>query len=217
MRSERVLLAVLLVIPLVLAFVAWPAFVNWMAAPARTATAEQPTLGPVTDKPTGEPTPRPASGGPATAARQAVATRPAPTPTRGVAAVETTVEPTPTPQARAATGQQQVDTGDPAATVAMFYDLVAQHNYGSAAQLWSPRMQSSFPPSENINQRFSQTQGVTIRRAEVISQDPQSRNAAVAVDLVESRADGARHWVGTWYLVRGPSGWLLDQPELSGP
>ena len=22
-------------------------------------------------------------------------------------------------------------------------------------------------------------------------------------------------WVGTWYLVRGPGGWLLDQPQLT--
>jgi len=33
--------------------------------------------------------------------------------------------------------------------------------------------------------------------------------------LIETRTDGSiRHWVGTWYLVRSGSGWLLDQPGL---
>ena len=76
-------------------------------------------------------------------------------------------------------------------------------------------MQATFPPAENIDQRFSQTQSLAIERADVVSQDAASGKAAVNVDVLESTRAGARHWVGTWYLVRGPGGWLLDQPQLT--
>jgi len=55
-----------------------------------------------------------------------------------------------------------------------------------------------------------------ILRADVIAQDPQNGHAAVAVDVLEARDDGTHRWVGTWYLVRGANGWLLDQPQLTG-
>ena len=45
---------------------------------------------------------------------------------------------------------------------------------------------------------------MTVERSDLVSQDPQSGRAAVAVDVIESRPDGSRRWVGTWYLVRGP-------------
>jgi hypothetical protein len=99
--------------------------------------------------------------------------------------------------------------------VTEFYALVSQRQYTNATQLWSARMQADYPPQQNINQRFSQTRSMQVRRADVISQDPAAGQAAVAVDVVESTSEGARHWVGTWYLVRGPSGWLLDQPQLA--
>src|SRR5436190_1227602 len=72
---------------------------------------------------------------------------------------------------------------DPSTAVERFYGLVAERDYGSAAELWSPRMRATFPPGENINQRFSQTQSLVVQRADVISQDPQSGSAAVAVDV----------------------------------
>ena len=55
---------------------------------------------------------------------------------------------------------------------------------------------------------------LTVNRAQVVSKDPAGSRATVAVDLTESAADGQHHWSGAWYLVRGSSGWLLDQPSL---
>ena len=103
--------------------------------------------------------------------------------------------------------------GDPGQTVSSFYNLVSSHQFDTAAQLWSPHMLSAFPPQQNIYQRFSSTQAIRLQRADVVSQD--QSQAVVAVDLVESDAQaGQRHFVGTWYLVRGPGGWMLDQPDL---
>jgi hypothetical protein len=106
---------------------------------------------------------------------------------------------------------------DPSATVQEFYTLVARHDFTDAANLWSPRMRAAYPPQQNIDGRFSQTQDVTVRQAQVISNPGGGGQAVVAVDLVESTAAGSRRWIGNWYLVRGPGGWLLDQPQLQSP
>jgi hypothetical protein len=45
----------------------------------------------------------------------------------------------------------------PAAAVTGFYQLVDDHRFGEAATMWSPRMQASYPPAENITGRFSRT------------------------------------------------------------
>lgn len=74
-------------------------------------------------------------------------------------------------------------------------------------------MRATFPPDVNLNERFSQTQAIRLQRVDVLRQD--QAGATVAVDLLESnRRAGERHYVGNWYLVRGPSGWMLDQPQL---
>jgi len=102
---------------------------------------------------------------------------------------------------------------DPTQAVSTFYALVSGRQFDSAAALWTPRMRAQFPPSENIDQRFSRTQTIQLNRAEVVTQD-QSR-ATVAVDLIESGPGvERRRFVGNWHLVRGANGWLLDQPEL---
>jgi hypothetical protein len=75
-------------------------------------------------------------------------------------------------------------------------------------------MRETFPPAQNINERFRDTRAVTVQRADLVSQT--GDRAAVAVDLDEAAADGQHHWSGTWYVVRGPDGWLLDQPQLQG-
>jgi hypothetical protein len=95
-----------------------------------------------------------------------------------------------------------------------FYARVAVHDFEEAAALWSPQMRAAFPPAQNIDQRFSGTRAVTVQRADVVSRS--GDRAAVAVDLDEAAADGQHHWSGTWYVVRGPDGWLLDQPQLTG-
>ena len=74
-------------------------------------------------------------------------------------------------------------------------------------------MRASYPPQTNIWGRFDTTRSIIARSASVTSAGQGS--AVVAVDLVETMSNGSvRRWVGTWYLVRSDSGWLLDQPGL---
>jgi hypothetical protein len=112
----------------------------------------------------------------------------------------------------AADNSVTVDASDPSAAVTIFYELVARHEFDAATQLWSPRMQASYPPAENIHQRFRQTSAITLQRADMDSVT--DAGATVVVDLIESTASGPRRYVGRWHLVRDTSGWLLDQPEL---
>jgi len=230
MRSERALVTVLLAIPLVVIFVGWATFAKWTAEPV----PHQATPTSAREAQASRPAPRPTDGAPATVVARPVSTRPAQTaapisermaePRRGTAAEATQAQqgstggpaaPTTAPVVRSVAEQIDPST-DPTATVASFYRLVAEGRYEVAAELWSPQMKASYPPSENIVQRFSQTQSMTVQRADLISQDPRTGRAAVAVEVIESRPDGAHRWAGIWYLVHGPSGWLLDQPLLSG-
>jgi serine/threonine-protein kinase len=150
-------------------------------------------------------TPRPATPAP-TATPQ-----PTPDPTP-----EATPEPTPEPTARPTPAPtlaaRPFDQG-PADTILAFYDLVSGHDYGAAAGLWSDKMRAVYPPQTNIWGRFDATRQIVARSAAVVSAT--SGSAAVNVDLVETMRDGTtRRWVGTWYLVRSGSGWLMDQPGL---
>jgi hypothetical protein len=128
-----------------------------------------------------------------------------------------TAEPTPgpTPEPTTAPTAAPVATvsGDPAGTIVSFYQLISGHDYASASGLWSDRMKTAYPPQTNLWGRFDATRSIVTRSASLTSAT--SGSAAVAVDLIETRTDGTvRHWVGTWYLVRSGSGWLLDQPGL---
>jgi hypothetical protein len=78
-------------------------------------------------------------------------------------------------------------------------------------------MQASYPPGQNINGRFAGVQSITPQRLDVVSLDQAAGRATVAVELVEVTGSPAarRRWVGTWQLVRGQSGWLLDNPSLA--
>jgi hypothetical protein len=129
------------------------------------------------------------------------------------------VEPTPAPTEAPTVPPTRVPVvatmvnGGPAETIVAFYQLISGHNYPAASGLWSDRMRASYPPQTNIWGRFDATSSIVARSASLTSTNPGS--AAVAVDLIETRTDGSvRHWVGTWYLVRSGSGWLLDQPGL---
>jgi hypothetical protein len=136
------------------------------------------------------------------------ATSPAPT-----SSPEPTVEPTTEPTPASTIAPVATVSGDPAGTIVAFYRLISGHDYLSASGLWSDRMKASYPPQTNIWGRFDATSSIVARSASLTTANPGS--AAVAVDLIETRSDGTvRHWVGTWYLVRSGSGWLLDQPGL---
>jgi hypothetical protein len=126
---------------------------------------------------------------------------------------EPTAEPTIAPTLSPTRAPVATVSGDPAGTIVSFYQLVSGHDYVSASDLWSDRMRAAYPPQTNIWGRFDRTSSIVARSASLTTANPAS--ASVAVDLIETMADGTvRHWVGTWYLIRSGSGWLLDQPGL---
>jgi hypothetical protein len=99
--------------------------------------------------------------------------------------------------------------------VTRFYALVEQHRFGEAAQLWSARMKSQYPPSEYINDRFAATTRIDINRISIRSMRVANQTATVFVDLSEYRTSGAaRHWVGNWDMVLTSAGWLMDRPHF---
>ncbi|MDQ3811848.1 MAG: hypothetical protein M3336_16320, partial [Chloroflexota bacterium] len=85
----------------------------------------------------------------------------------------------------------------------------------AAEQLWSQHMRGSFPPSENIVERFTRTQALDVLDAQVILLDEVGKRATVSVVLLENvEPSGTRRYRGTWELVRIGEVWLLDQPDL---
>jgi cytoskeletal protein RodZ len=206
---EKLVVGALLAVPVIVAVVGWPLFVHWVGG---TPTTPQPEVAgaAATSVATAraERTPRPPTPGlpatpnPATAAPAAQAAPAAPAAAGGTS---TRSDPQPdTPQGPA--------PSDPGAAVASFYQMVGAHDFGRAAQLWSPRMRAAYPPDQNIDQRFSQTRQVAVNRAEVVSMN--GTQATVAVDLTEVTGARQQHYTGTWSLVRSGTGWLLDQPNL---
>jgi serine/threonine-protein kinase len=143
--------------------------------------------------------PAPAAAGPGAPPTAAPAPSETPSP-----AVTPTAPPDPAP------------ASTPAQAVQAFYGYAAAGRFEGAAGTWSQRMLLAYPPGENISQRFGQTRELTLRRAETVAIDETSGRATVAVDLVEVAGSPpvTRRYVGTWQLVRGPAGWLLDQPNL---
>jgi hypothetical protein len=191
-RSEKLVLACAMLVPLVVVTVGWPKFVEWLGRPAQESNAE--VAGAAATAP-------PAA--PSASTQQAIA---APTRARGRATA------TPVPR-QAPTVAVREDRPGPDEAVADFYALVTDRQFAQAAQLWSPRMRSRYPPAENIDQRFSQTQSIQLRHAEVVAES--GTQASVGVDVVEVMPSGrTNQFVGAWHLVRGPGGWLLDEPEL---
>jgi hypothetical protein len=138
---------------------------------------------------------------------------PSAAPSSGPVAVATpdpTATPTPAPATPAPV--DQVAAGSPDAAVSRFYQLVAQHQFDAAVQLWTARMQAAYPPGENVYQRFADTTSMTVVSDQVTA--PADSSALVSVTVVEVRSGQTTRWVGTWFVVRGSSGWLLDQPAL---
>jgi hypothetical protein len=195
--ADKLILIVGLIVPLVVAGVGWPLFVRWLGGNS-SATAPPETAGAV------------ATAAPVSAAQPTVTAVPPPaerpTPPPDV--------PTPAavrPEATRVSQGAQADTG-PTAAVATFYALVERHEFDSAAQLWTPRMRAEFPPTENIDQRFAQTEALTVNRVEVVA--ARGEEALVGVDLNERSSAGEHHYVGTWSVVHSGDTWLLDQPNL---
>lgn len=154
----------------------------------------------------------PIAGAPSTATAPTPAdavSPPAAVPSPAESAPPAAPAPEPSPPPAPAAGQPAPDSPD--GTVARFYQLVAQHDFDAAVSLWSAHMQASYPPGENVYQRFADTSSLTLLRDQVSASSDST--AVVGIDLVEVRDGRTYRWTGSWYLVRG-QGWLLDQPAL---
>jgi hypothetical protein len=181
------------------------------AAPALvapTATVISPTVAPTV----APPTPTPLAVPTATPAPAPTATAIPPTAAPAPTAVPPTEPPPPVATARPS-GPVTV-ANSPAQAVQQFYSFASQRNFDAAAGLWSARMKAEYPPGENLNGHFG-----ALRRVDASTGaaqiDPSGTRATVPVEVIETLDSGAtRRLQGSWQLVRGPSGWLLDQPNL---
>lgn len=168
-----------------------------------------------TAPPTATPTPAPAP------TKIPAASAPPPTRSRSTATstpIPPTVTPspaTPTPPPPPASSSMAANT--PQAAVQAFYTLVSHHQFQQAAQLWTASMRSQFPPATDINGRFSDTSRINILELKPLSQT--ATTATVQVDLLEviqePKGPHTKQYAGTWNLVRGPNGWLLNSPSFS--
>jgi len=105
----------------------------------------------------------------------------------------------------------------PAETVARFYDRLGRGDYEAVVSLWSDRMKASAPSDPRQLQARPGSYQLTVQRADLVSLDEGTGRAVVAVavlEVVDQFLLRQRRYVGTWDLVRGPRGWLLDQPNL---
>jgi len=169
-----------------------------MALPAPTATIALVLVPPTSVPPTAVPPPPP----------------PMPTAT-AIPPTATVVPPTalPAPPMVIDPPQAAVDNSTPIGAVRGFYQLVSAHQFDAAASLWSARQQAQYPPAINIAGRFANTSEISVDMARIANQN--ANTATVAVTITEVKQGQAPQRLnGTWQLVRGPSGWLLDQPNL---
>ncbi len=150
---------------------------------------------------------------PAAIATTAPSATPTIAPTTPPTAQPSATTPLPTASIAPSTVAASSGSGSPTDAVASFYNLVGQKQYDQAAALWSSNMLANNPPSSSINGHFSQDSAVLVQSSKLISQS--NGNATVYIKVTEVRPSGNLSHAGYWYLVRGPSGWLLDSVDLS--
>jgi len=147
-----------------------------------------------------------------------VAPMSAPTPTGApVPVASATPEPSPVAADQAAGAPSDIGTADPVQTVRSLYRLLGQSDYDRLPGLLSGRLRDTVPWQPDALRQRIPSGSLTVERAELVSQDADGRLATVAVQVRETiwpGSDRSRTYVGTWQLVRGPSGWLLDGSDL---
>jgi len=127
----------------------------------------------------------------------------------------TAVPPTavPAPPMMIAPPQAVADNSTPIGAVRGFYQLVSAHQFDAAASLWSARQQAQYPPASNIAGRFANTSEISVDMAHIVNQNANTATVAVTITEVK-QGQSPQRLNGTWQLVHGPSGWLLDQPNF---
>ncbi|HEX6489663.1 MAG TPA: hypothetical protein VF137_12430 [Candidatus Dormibacteraeota bacterium] len=95
----------------------------------------------------------------------------------------------------------------PDAAVSMFFQLVQQQKLDQAALLWKPKMAAAV----DLQSRFGGITSIDLRRNSVAAENDQLGIATVAVDWLETDADGSTHeFSGVIYTDSGPLLWRWD-------
>jgi hypothetical protein len=180
-----------------------------LATPAEAGPAAIPTRADIALSATSIPNARPAAQ--PTPVVHLVRAEPAPVaaPVAAVAGSDTDA-----PAAPDATAEQPPD---PAVTVARFYQLLQAGDFDDITLLMSARLQDALGWSPNLMRQRTPPGHLTINRNAVVGHDVAYRQATVAVDVLEHTEVplmSTVHYVGTWQLVRGPSGWQLDASNI---
>jgi hypothetical protein len=105
-----------------------------------------------------------------------------------------------------------VAVAGPADVVAAFYAAVVDGRFDAAYSHWSDRMRSTFPRTENLDQRFDNTAAITFHQLEVA--EVSGASATVQANFTETNDTGdSRQFIGYWRLVQRDGRWLLDEPH----
>jgi len=112
----------------------------------------------------------------------------------------------------AAASGTAASTGSPVSAVESFYHLAAAHQYASAWALADPAFRNQLGGYQSFQNGQSGDRSITFNSASVTNQ---SGNAAtVYVRTTSVRDTGTQHCSGPVNLIRGSSGWLLDQISI---
>jgi hypothetical protein len=106
---------------------------------------------------------------------------------------------------------------DPVDRVRLFYQYLQGGEFENMGWLLSERFKSTMPWDPKVLRERTPPGQINIEEIQMVSVDPPQLTATVAVRVVEKAGPplpSLHTYAGTWKLVRGPSGWLMDQPEL---
>jgi hypothetical protein len=138
---------------------------------------------------------------------------------RGAAAVHVPARPpataTPEPPAPTSTPTPALSTASPEGVVRTFYYFLGQRDFQSVAWLFTVHMRSTMPTDPGLLRDRTPPGQLMIQQLTLLSVDQDGNGATVQIDVVEQLSPAvARRYVGNWRLVRGPAGWLLDEPDI---
>lgn len=102
----------------------------------------------------------------------------------------------------------------PQAAVLGFYQMVAAHCFDVATALWTTNLQAQNPPTQAINERYAQTDRITVQHWEVTAQTGDRATVAIAVSEYARGANTSKNYRGTWQFVHTDVGWLLNAQDM---
>jgi hypothetical protein len=108
-------------------------------------------------------------------------------------------------------------TAEPVQTVQTFYALLGQRRYEDVVAVLSPKLRAAAPWQPDVLRDRTPPGDLVVEQANLVQLDQENQRATVSVvvrETIPPPLSQTRHYVGTWQLVRGANGWLLDQSDL---